>query len=231
MRLGQLLASPCMWTPALSDVNIVKGRPIFSLQKVMIHQSAHREVIEAYVQTAEHCGTVLRNVCSSDAEFILSLRTNGALNKHISATPGGVAEQRKWIERYLERFDKGEEAYFIAEHSGVPRGTIRIYEYDVNAGTFVYGSWLMSTDAPACCAFSTTILSHDLGFKALGFSKVLFDVRKDNKSVCAFHEAVGATLLRQDDINRYYEITSEAYPALRRKMGKFALRFHERPRP
>lgn len=197
----------------------------------MIHQSDHRKVIEAYVRNAEHCGTVLRNVRLTDAEFILSLRTNGALNRHISATPGGAVEQRKWIERYLERFDKGEEAYFIAEHSGVPRGTIRIYDYDANAETFVYGSWLMSPDAPACCAFSTTILSHDLGFKALEFSKVLFDVRKDNRSVCAFHEAVGATLLRQDDINRYYEITSHAYPALRGKLEKFALRFHERPLP
>lgn len=78
------------------------------------------------MRSAEHCGTALRNVRPSDAEFILSLRTNGALNKHISATPGGVAEQKMWIERYLERFDKGEEAYFIAEYSGVPRGTIRI---------------------------------------------------------------------------------------------------------
>lgn len=197
----------------------------------MIHQSGHRQAIEAYVQTAEHCGTVLRNVRSSDAEFILSLRTNGALNKHISATPGGVAEQRKWIERYLERFGKGEEAYFIAEYSGVPRGTIRIYDYDAAAGTFVYGSWLMSPEAPACCAFSTTILSHDLGFRTLGFSKVLFDVRKDNRSVCAFHEAIGATVLRQDDINRYYEITSQAYPALRNKLEKFAQKFHERSIP
>lgn len=197
----------------------------------MIHQSAHRKAIEAYVRTAEHCGTVLRNVRISDAEFILSLRTNRALNKHISPTPGGVAEQRKWIERYLEKFEKGEEAYFIAEYSGLPRGTIRIYDYDDFAETFVYGSWLMSPDAPACCAFSTTILSHDLGFKVLGFSKVLFDVRKDNGSVCAFHEAVGATLLRQDDINRYYEIPSTDYPALRNKLEKFAQRFYERPLP
>lgn len=197
----------------------------------MINQLGHRKAIEAYVRNTEHCGTVLRNVRPSDAEFILSLRTNGALNKHISATPGGVAEQKKWIERYLERFDKGEEAYFIAEYSSVPRGTIRIYDYDFDAGTFVYGSWLMSPDAPACCAFSATILNHDLGFKVLGFSKVLFDVRKDNRSVCAFHEAVGATLLRQDDLNRYYEITSNDYPSLRGKLEKFALRFHERSLP
>lgn len=193
----------------------------------MIDQSGHREVIEAYVQTAEHCGTVLRNVRTDDAEFILSLRTNEALNKHISATPGGVAGQAKWIERYLERFNKGEEAYFIAEHSGLARGTIRIYNYDAVAGSFVYGSWIMSPEAPASCAFSTTILSHDLGFRALGFSKVLFDVRRDNKSVCAFHEAMGATLLREDDVNRYFEITSQAYPVLRLKLEKFALRLNE----
>lgn len=197
----------------------------------MIYQPDHRRAIEAYVRIAEHCGTMLRSVRLTDAEFILSLRTNGALNKHISATPGGVAEQRKWIEGYLERFDKGEEAYFIAEHAGVPRGTIRIYDYIAAAGTFVYGSWLMSPAAPACCAFSTTILSHDLGFNVLGFSKVLFEVRKDNRSVCAFHEAVGATFLRQDDTNRYYEITSQDYPDLRNKLEKFALRFHERPLP
>ncbi len=191
----------------------------------------HHEAIDEYSRHASHCGTKLRPVLISDAGFILSLRTNEKLNKHISKTSSSVHEQERWIEDYQSRFIKGEEAYFVAEHGGIRFGTIRIYNYDIVAGTFVYGSWLMSSSAPACCAFSTTILNHDLGFSVLGFSKVFFDVRKDNKSVCGFHDSVGASLIREDEFNRYYEITSEAYRSVRAKLDRFAHKFHERSFP
>lgn len=198
---------------------------------MIIKQSSHRDAIERYARSSVHCGTKIRPVRLSDAEFIVALRTHGALNKHISPTSGNVLDQKRWIEGYLERFNRGEEAYFIAEYAGVDCGTIRIYNYDIIGGAFVYGSWLMSPEAPACCAFSTTILNHNLGFETLGFLKVCYDVRKENKSVCGFHDALGATLVREDGINRYYEITSQAYPAVRVKLDKFARRFHERPFP
>jgi len=198
---------------------------------VIIPPLSHFKAIEEYVRRASHCGTNLRPVGSSDAEFIVSLRTNEKLNRHISSTSGNIPEQERWIEDYLGRFKRGEEAYFVVEHNGHRWGTIRIYNYDVQAGTFVYGSWLVSTGAPACCAFSSTILNHDLGFSVLGFSKVLFDVRKENRSVCRFHDALGAAFVREDEVNRHYEITSKAYPAVRAKLEKFAQRFHEHPIP
>lgn len=191
----------------------------------MPNQSA---VVMEYVNRASHCGTRLRLVSREDAEFIVSLRSNERLNRHISATSDDVEQQRRWIDSYLGRFNLGMEAYFIITHAGHSCGTIRMYDYDIDAGSFVYGSWLISPEAPSSCAYSSTILNHDLGFSVLGFSKVCFEVRKENKSVCGFHRLIEASLIREDEINFYYEITSAAYPQVRAKLEKFAHRFHER---
>jgi hypothetical protein len=194
---------------------------------VIIPQPTHAKAIEEHARSANHCGTRLRPVGIADAEFIVALRTNGSLNKHISATSGCAVEQERWIQKYLKRFERGEEAYFVAEHAGVRCGTIRIYNYDVPANSFVYGSWLMSPDAPAGCAFSATILNHDLAFTTLGFSKARFEVRKENRSVCSFHDTIGATFLKEDEVNRYYELTADAYPTVRGKLDRFARRLNK----
>lgn len=197
----------------------------------MINPDIHCQLIEKYIASASHCGTSLRHVGPGDAEFILSLRTDVGLSQHISSTPPSVMSQRQWIADYLERYKVGKEAYFLILHNGEPRGTIRLYNYDADADASTYGSWLIRTGTPASCAFSSTILNHDLCFRVLSFSLLRFDVRKDNKSVWKFHESVGATFVREDSTNRFYEISAELYPKVRSRLDRLAHQLYERPIP
>lgn len=195
----------------------------------MISQQFHSQLIEDYVANATHCGTSLRHVSPSDADFILGLRSDASLSQHISSTPPSVASQRQWIMDYLERYKAGKEAYFLILQGGEPRGTIRLYNYDAAENVATYGSWLISSGTPASCAFSSTILNHDLCFRVLSFGLLRFDVRVDNKSVWKFHESVGARFIRENATDRFYEISAELYPKVRAKLDRLAHQFYERP--
>ncbi|MCJ2367251.1 GNAT family N-acetyltransferase, partial [Aeromonas dhakensis] len=55
----------------------------------------------------------VRLIDVGDAEFILSLRTDGRLNRHLSQTSSSLEQQRDWIKNYKERESQGDEYYFI----------------------------------------------------------------------------------------------------------------------
>jgi RimJ/RimL family protein N-acetyltransferase len=197
----------------------------------MLSSSLHKCAIEGYISGSSHLGTSLRPICVEDAEFVLELRNNDTLNRHISSTSTSVSSQKQWIRDYLVRYESGQEAYFIIVNGGKPRGTIRIYNYDARSSTTTYGSWLLAPDSPASCAFSSTILNHDLCFNVLKFTRIVFDVRTDNKSVWRFHEGVGARFIHEGQKDRFYEITSDIYPQVRTKLEKLAKQLYERPIP
>ncbi len=48
-------------------------------------------------------GIDVRFVEESDAEFILSLRTDPKLSRYLHATDNDVEKQRQWIRKYKER--------------------------------------------------------------------------------------------------------------------------------
>jgi hypothetical protein len=54
-----------------------------------------------------------RNVSVSNADFILSLRTNPEKSQYLSAVKPDVDEQRKWLKSYA--ITQGQ-AYFIIEY-------------------------------------------------------------------------------------------------------------------
>lgn len=195
----------------------------------MLDPRLHKKSIEQYTSECAHLGTSLRPVRIEDAEFILSLRTDINLNRFISSTSASVGNQRQWISDYLARYDAGQEAYFVIINGGRPRGTIRIYNYNITTNAVTYGSWLLGVDSPASCAFSSTILNHDLCFKALRFSRINFEVRKENLSVWKFHESIGAEFIIESENDRFYEITDGCYPPIRAKLEKLAQKFYERP--
>ena len=66
---------------------------------------------------------VLRNATEADAAFILSLRTDEARARYLSATPPQVEAQRAWLARYAAGTDQ---AYFIVESAGNPVGTVSV---------------------------------------------------------------------------------------------------------
>lgn len=153
----------------------------------------------------------------SDAEFILTLRTDPKKSQYLSDTPNDVDKQIKFIKNY---FDNSTDYYFIiTDKANNALGTVRIY--DIKDDSFCWGSWIIADNAPQNSAIESALLIYDFGFFALHYSKVHFDVRKANVKVVNFHKRLGATIVREDEINFYFEYDKEKYMIAREKYHRF----------
>lgn len=159
----------------------------------------------------------LRDVDVSDAAFILSLRLDPQLSKHLSRTDNDLLKQEAWISKYRTLTN---EYYFIIESKdGTPYGTIRIY--DIRDNSFCWGSWIVMKETPHYVAMESALLIYEFGFKILHFDKSHFDVRKDNERVVSFHKRFGAEISGEDPLNYYFIMTRDAYATAKQKYAKF----------
>lgn len=199
----------------------------------MLPAEKHAEAIAEYVSRTRHRSIRLRLASEDDATFLLGLRLDSSRNQHISSTDSDLSVQLVWMRAYTDRFAKGREAYFIIEESGVPLGSLRIYDYLPRANSFCWGSWIISAGALPTTAFRSLILAYDLAFGPLGFTQARFDVRQANISVWKLHEKTGAKMIREDAINRHYEYQANDYQVARVWLKKFAqiTDTHEHPLP
>jgi RimJ/RimL family protein N-acetyltransferase len=158
-----------------------------------------------------------REVCLEDAEFLLQLRTDPDLSKHLSPTPNDVEAQRKYIINYKTSLT---DFYFIIidlQHK--PLGTVRIY--DIRDNSFCWGSWILAKPIPNGAAVESALLIYDFAFFSLHYTASHFDVRKENSKVIDFHTRFGASIVRDDDLNVYFTYDREAYLAIRPKYDRF----------
>ena len=149
----------------------------------------------------------LREVETSDAEFILSLRCDEKKSRFLHKTEYNVDKQIAYINHYKTLADQW---YFIIEnkdHQAV--GTIRIY--DVEGSVFTGGSWLMKDGVSSGESIEGIILLKDFAFKTLGFEKEHFDVRKKNTKVLKFHNLCGATIVDENDLDYFLDLSKEVY--------------------
>ena len=162
----------------------------------------------------------LRLVELDDAAFILSLRLDERLNRHISSTDDRLESQVEWLRRYKQREQAGMEYYFIVEgKDGRPYGTVRLYDFQ--ADSFCWGSWIMLPGNPTK-AFESAMLAYQCGFENLGFAKSHFAVDKNNLRVVAFHKRFGAKVVREDDTNFYFQSTRDDFEAAKERYGKIS---------
>jgi len=158
----------------------------------------------------------LRLVETVDAEYIVSLRTNAALNAHLSAVSPSVVAQAAWIERYKHRERAGSEFYFLIERlDGTRCGTVRVY--DLTADSFCWGSWILDQNKPSTAAVESALLVYQFGFDGLGLAGSHFDVRKENDAVVSFHKKFGAEVVGEDGQNWYFKISKGAVNLMRQK--------------
>lgn len=151
----------------------------------------------------------MRLVEESDAEFILSLRTDDKYNKHLSAVSQDVDSQIQWIKNYKKDEIERSQFYFIIERNdGVRCGTVRIY--DIRNDSFSWGSWILNEEKTRYAAIESAFLVYSFGFGELGFKKCHFEVRKGNEKVISFHEKMGALKTGETDMEYFFEITSES---------------------
>lgn len=159
----------------------------------------------------------LRLVSVEDAEFIVSLRQDRK-NKFLTKTD--IEKQIEWLSDYKIRERAGNEYYFIiSSENDDPCGAVRIYDFQDNS--FCWGSWLLSSNAPPTAGIESALLVYEFAFHYLKFSHCHFDVRIDNVKVRSFHERFGATVVKTDEQDVYYELPQAAYESTKLKYTRY----------
>jgi RimJ/RimL family protein N-acetyltransferase len=148
---------------------------------------------------------VFRDACPSDAEFILSLRTDKNKSRFLSATKNDLDAQKVWLLQYGSAEDQ---AYFIIEFNDEPIGTVRLY--DAQQESFCWGSWILKDGRPRQAAMESALMVYAYAVNHLGFKGSHFDVRKGNERVWQFHERFGAQRIRETDLDYFYCLSEEA---------------------
>lgn len=161
----------------------------------------------------------LRFVEPEDAAFILSLRTNEKLSRHISPTQNDLNGQIDWINLYKEREKLGKEYYFITIGlDGQRFGTTRLSELEGDC--FELGSWLFDPNAPTGVAIKADIITREIGFDILGFDYCKFNVKKLNKNVLKYHLAYNPEISFQDDVDINFRLDAISFKKHRDKLIK-----------
>jgi RimJ/RimL family protein N-acetyltransferase len=159
---------------------------------------------------------VFRDAHESDAELILSLRTDERKGRYLSTTSPDLEAQRSWLREYAEVTDQ---AYFIIEHQEQAIGAVRLYESRGNS--FCWGSWIISDGQPAHVAIESALMVYAYALDHLGFSAAHFDVRKANERVWTFHERFGAIRNGETTEDWLYELDQQAINAARRRYRRY----------
>ncbi len=164
--------------------------------------------------------TKLRLIKEEDAPFLLSLRLNETLNKHLSKVDNNLTNQIEWIKHYKIREQERLEFYFIiTSQDNQPLGTVRLYDFQ--GSSFCWGSWIIKEKSPTFTAIESALSIYEFAFNVLSFKSSHFDVRKDNTKVIKFHKNFGAKETSEDINNFYFKITKEDYEIKREKYKKF----------
>jgi len=159
----------------------------------------------------------LRDVTLSDAEYILSLRTDSKKNQFLSQTKSDISAQRDFIKRYYQSLT---DYYFIiCDWQSRALGTIRIY--DIQGESFCWGSWILSSGVPTSAAIESALLLYEFAFYSLHYKSSHFDVRKNNLRVVDFHKRFGARLIGEDNLNYYFEYDENDYLCARQKYRRY----------
>ncbi len=155
----------------------------------------------------------------NDAEFILKLRLEKG--GFLSKTDVDLKNQVNWLKEYKIREQKKIEYYFIIKDKCQNKdvGTIRIY--NIQGGQFSWGSWVVITGSPYYVAIESCLLLYDFAFYDLNLDKSCFDVRKGNKKVVSFHEKFGASVIKEDSLNYFFNFSKDDYKNIKSKYKKF----------
>ena len=93
--------------------------------------------------------------------------------------------------------------------------------YDPIDGSYCWGSWLMINGLGPLVAIESALLIYAYG-KNLGFSEARICIRQENEYAWKFHEKFSsATLVKQDDIRRYYVVNEDKIDKLLAKYSNF----------
>ncbi|HEY4196601.1 MAG TPA: GNAT family N-acetyltransferase [Mucilaginibacter sp.] len=154
-------------------------------------------------------GLTFRLVEESDAPFILGLRTDPKLGRHLSFTNNDLDQQALWIKNYKEREAQGAEYYILFEEEKLGRaGVVRLY--NINGDFFTSGSWLIRPGCDELIALKSDLFVLQFAFEELKMQQCFIDTRKDNKKVINYHKRF-FTKINEDEENLYFVMGIDGY--------------------
>ena len=165
-------------------------------------------------------GFLFRYVEVTDAEFILSLRTDDKLSLHLNKTSHDVQDQINWIRDYKEREYKKKEFYVICctPDNKTRFGVNRIYNIENNS--FEIGSWLFQSNPENSVAIISDLFCRSIFFNQPNLTKCVFEVRKQNKKVLKYHRMFSPRLISEDENNFYFDLDKYNFMKQKNKLLK-----------
>ncbi len=157
----------------------------------------------------ERYGLTARLVREEDSEYIMSLRTNRHLTRHIHFTDDSMRKHLEWFEKYKIREAEDRDYYFIYFKGEKPVGVNRIYNIFEYYGT--PGSWICSPENEIEVSMATNFILNDIIFEILQLDLTIFDVRKANKHVWKLHKQCGARQVGESEIDYYFVTDKKDY--------------------
>lgn len=155
---------------------------------------------------------LLRLITPDDADYVYALRTNPQYNRYLSEVFGDVEDQRRWIESYKHREARAHEFYYIIERSdGVRCGVVRLY--DIEQGSFTWGSWILDENKPKKAALESAVLSFSVAFDALALKLARVDVAIQNMHAARFYERFGMSEIKRTESQIFFEYSREQFYA------------------
>lgn len=147
----------------------------------------------------------LRLITPDDAAYVFKTRTDPAYNAHLSQVTGTVEDQAAWIRSYKDREAAGSEYYFAIERKSdnLVCGLIRIY--DIEDNQFTWGSFVLDKNKPPKAAVESMFLTYQVGFRAIGCHRALFEAHRENTHALALYDRFGGRRIGEDDTNVYFE--------------------------
>lgn len=180
----------------------------------------NRKQIIDDILPANAYGSFFRLVEIEDAEFILSLRSNEKLSRHINPTSNDLEDQVNWLKEYKIREKEGKDFYIICltEDKKTKLGLNRMY--NITDDNFEFGSWLYSPDAGPNVAILGELFTKALAFEKLNFKICKMEAKKKNTRVVWYAKSYNPKFTGEDELNHYFESDYENFKAHRAKYLK-----------
>ena len=157
----------------------------------------------------------LRPIADGDAEMVIELRSDPALNRYLHVSSNRVEDQLAWFAAY---YDRPGDYYFVIERcsNGMPEGVIALYDIDNDARRGEWGRWILKPGSLA--AIESAWLIYRVGFDMLGLQNVYCRTVADNAKVVSFHDSCGITARRL--LPQHFDLGGRRHDAIEHQVDR-----------
>ncbi|SAL61402.1 GNAT family N-acetyltransferase [Caballeronia telluris] len=157
----------------------------------------------------------LRPIADSDAQFVVELRADPALNAYLHAGAQTREQQLAWLSSYYERAG---DYYFVVERrdTDTREGVISLYDLDDGARAAEWGRWIIRPGSVA--AVESAWLIYRIGLESLGLDAVYCRTVAENAKVVSFHDS--CEIAERRVLPRHFEIGGRRVDAVEHQVTR-----------